>query len=57
MQKKALKMISHSKTGVSANVMTLTLLSSILGHALGCDVMAMEASLDFRSVLTGYFLD
>ena len=57
MQKKALKMISHSKTGVSANVMTLTLLSSILGDALGCDEMAMEASVDFTNAFTGYFVD
>ena len=37
--------------------MTLTLLSTVLGDALGCDVMAMEAIVDPSSSFTGYFMD
>ena len=43
LQKKTLKLLSKSKTGVNSNVMTLTLLSSLLGNALGCDVVAMDS--------------
>ena len=43
LQKKTLKLLSKSKTGVNSNVMTLTLLSSLLGNALSCDVVAMDS--------------
>eukprot|EP00434_Breviolum_minutum_P040749 symbB.v1.2.036227.t1/scaffold5065.1/size52819/1 len=43
LQNKTLKLLSKSNAGVNSNVMTLTLLSSLLGNALGCDVVAMES--------------
>lgn len=43
MQKKTLKLLSKSKASVNSSVMTSTLLSSLLGDALSCDVVAMES--------------
>ena len=44
MQKKTLRLLSQSKAGVNSNIMTLTLLSSLLGNALSCDVVAMDST-------------
>ena len=52
LQKKTLKLLSKSKTGVNSNVMTLTLLSSLLGNALSCDVVAMDSG----PMVTGWTL-
>ena len=52
LQKKTLKLLSKPKTGVNSNVMTLTLLSSLLGNALSCDVVAMDSG----PVVTGWTL-
>ena len=52
MQKKALRLLSQSKAGVNSHIMRLTLLSSFLGNALSCDLVAMDS----EQVIDGWSL-